>query len=86
MKKIEGNIDFFADFSAIDWGAQLGLNLTDFTGILAKNVAQLLLQQLGLDELMDVPGCSRNADQYQPSVYGWKNSKSSYRYLFLLKF
>ncbi|CAG2189963.1 unnamed protein product [Mytilus edulis] len=63
-----------SNFSAIDWGAQLGINLTDFTGILANNVAQLLLQQLGLDEMMDDPGCSRNADEYQPSVYGWKNT------------
>ncbi|VDH91582.1 Hypothetical predicted protein [Mytilus galloprovincialis] len=63
-----------SNFSAIDWGAQLGINLTDFTGILAKNVAQLLLQQLGLDDMMDDPGCSRTADVYQPSEYGWKNT------------
>lgn len=65
---------FILDFSAIDWGKQLGINITDFKGTLAKNVAQLLIQQLGIDEYMEDPGCSRNDDKYQPSVGGWKNS------------
>lgn len=70
-------IYFYVDFSATDWGKQLGINLKDFTGTLTKNVAKLLLKQLGLDEFMDEPGCSRNNEKYQPARGGWKNSKYS---------
>ena len=65
----------FIDFSASAWASQLNLNISNFVDPLAKNVAQLMLESLGLDAYMNDPGCKRTDPLYQPSVNGWNNSK-----------
>jgi hypothetical protein len=45
----------FIDFSASAWASQLNLNISNFVDPLAKNVAQLMLESLGLDAYMNDP-------------------------------